>query len=230
MAPGPLYSTGVAPTLFAIPNYGAGVLPVPITYDQWKRVYNFEQPQYGKPTVLQYSWSPVTYAQTTYGYAATDLVERLSYAQWTALGQPSPTPFGNVLSGGTVYRWSSSDEPFLTTPAGEIHKLTYLEWQSTRFRQPELRTNQGFVKLSWDPGIAFSSDLAAGTGRPVGVDEWSAQQHPRPLVQARFPGDQLVQACGSSAIVYCGPTLRAQLTYAQWQAAGAPAPTRTGGC
>ena len=116
------------------------------------------------------------------------------------------------------------------TPDGSNHKLTYGQWQATGFASFDNNPNAGFIKLTWNDTIGFSSDLARGQGRPISANEWALAGYPNPLTSRRFPGDQFTQRCGSDTITYQGPTLYKDLTFAEWQAAGAPGPSKVGGC
>lgn len=222
---GQLLRTAYGPTLYAITADGrGGLVHTAITYAQWA-ARGFDTPGIVETAYVKYAWSPTLYGVPSWPEGPEH--DALSGAQWAAAGYPAASETG-FIPGSTFYRWSTSTELFVRGADGVLHKLSYPEWAAAGSPAPEVRADQGFIKLAWNGSIGRATSVARGQGSPIGYPTWAAEQFPTPLVAQRFPGDQFTQRAGSAEIVYAGPTLFKALTYSEWVAAGAPAPRPVG--
>ncbi len=225
-APWPLYKTPYSGTIYELVTTGGGsYAPVPITYARWRDAYRLA-PFLPAPTqVVRYPWSSTLYAVTRWpGGEGAWQVDRLSFGQWQSAGFPAPAAIG-WLPGSRLHRYPTSAQIFLTAPdGGAPHALSYAEWQAGGFRPYDLRSNEGFVKLSWDAAIVHMTDLAASTGSTISYATWARHGFPNPQVVSRLAGDRVHRTFGSRTVWYTGPTLSRPISYAEWQVMGFPAP------
>lgn len=199
----------------------------PITFDEWAAL-GFPTPTPAATNYVKYPWSPTVYAVTFFGSERDEwLWDAVTYNQWGRAGFPTPRNAG-WIEGSYYYKWGTSSELFVEGPDGVNHKLTYPEWQDSNFMPPVQRSNEGFVKYSWDSTVVRMTNLAFGQGHAVGYGEWSAEAFPTPQVVTRITGDQVYRNYGDSRIWYAGPGLNRPITYGEWQAMGFPAPTVRG--
>lgn len=145
----------------------------------------------------------------------------MSAAEWKKAGNPKPRNAG-WIEGSTYYQWAGSSQIFVQDVGGTKHALTGAEWAAAGKPAFEKRSNQGFVKLSWNSSIAFLTDYAQGLGSPVSAARWKAEGSPTPVVRTRFPNDKVWQNYGSGTIYYSGPTVSKTLTAAEYKALGSP--------
>ncbi|GMA33495.1 M23 family metallopeptidase [Litorihabitans aurantiacus] len=168
-------------------------------------------------TYAKYTWSDTVY-RVTDGQA-----QAIDYNTWVAAGRPTPTT-NSVIPGSYLYKWGTHQNIGLIDPTGAYHWLSSAEWNALGTPGYANRSNEGFVKLSWDSNIARMTDLNAGQGYPINLATWRAENSPEPRVANRFTGDQFYKYEGSDDIWYAGPTVNRVITFAEWQAAGSPAP------
>ncbi|MFM2721322.1 hypothetical protein [Microbacterium mcarthurae (nom. nud.)] len=193
-------------------------------YEEWKSA-GFPSPAPAPTDYVKYPWSTTVSAVTFFGQSRERWVWRhVSFAEWTRAGQPYPRNAG-WIEGSTYYQWATSSQIFVQDVGGVRHALTYAEWRDSGFEPFQRRSNEGFVKLSWDDSIAFLTDVQRGQGGPIGFDRWRSEGYPQPSVAARFPGDQVWRTYGSPDIWYEGPTTFRRINGAEWAAMGRPAPT-----
>lgn len=196
---------------------------VPLTYAQWQAA-GFPTPAPAPTDYVKYPWSSTISAVTIFGKDQARWVWRhVTLGEWNRAGRPAPRTAGWIKD-SVYYQWAGSNQIFVQDVGGVKHALTYAEWQASGFQPYTPRTNQGFVKLSWDNSIAFLSDFSGGKGGPIGFAQWQAEGFPRPTVASRFPGDQLYKFNGEKDIWYAGPTVNRTISYAEWGAAGYGAP------
>lgn len=190
-----------------------------LTYEQWVGL-GMPIPLAAPTDYVKYPWSPSISAVTFFGQEQSRWVwKHVSFDEWNRAGQPAPRTAGWIAD-SSYYQWEGSNQIFVQDSGAVKHALSYGEWQASGFQPFTKKTNQGFVKLSWDSSIAFLTDYAAGQGAPIGYSTWQGEGFPAPSVRVRFPGDQLYKDYGSSAIWYVGPTVNRQITYDAWAAMG----------
>lgn len=199
--------------------------PVPLSYEKWRDVYNFQNPSPAATDFVKYPWAPMVYAVTFWpGGEDRWMWTPLSYSQWQTAGYPTPRNAG-WIKGSYYYQWGSSSELFVQSADGVKHKLTYQEWADSGFRSYTQRSNEGFLKLDWAPEFAMMTDIAAGIGQPLYYVRWEEEGFPTPRVVRRISGDSFYQNSGSNTIWYKGPGMERPVTYSEWTAAGSPTPT-----
>ncbi len=194
-----------------------------LTFAQWQAA-GAPTPRPAPTEYVKYAWSPTISAVTMFGTDKSRWVwKHVSAAEWKRAGNPKPRNAG-WIEGSTYYQWAESKQIFVQDVGGKKHALTGAEWAASGYQPFEKRPNQGFVKLSWHPSIAYLTDYASGLGMPIDGARWTAEGNPAPVVKTRFPNDMVYQNYGSSAIYYSGPTVSKMLTPAEWRAMGSPRP------
>lgn len=222
---GALYKTPSSDYLYAVTD---GHLAT-ITYEQWRDSYAFQSPIATANSYLKHSWSPTIFAVSRFPGTDEPIVGPLTYSQWQSVGFPDPTTTPLVL-GSSIVKWASSNELFIRTPNAEVHKLTRAEWDATGDAPFTDHAPNGFLKLTWSPGIVFAPTISPpGAGLPIPgkiltYSEWAALGFPTPLQVQRFQQDRFQQNVGSPVISYEGPSFYNDVTYDQWVAAGSPQP------
>lgn len=209
------------PNIYAVGGGGAEVL----TFDAWVAAGS-PAPTTRAATYFKYPWSPVIYAVGGPLHPAPgevpSIAEPITYLEWQQAGFPTP----NVTTWvplSYVYKWATSDELFVQSPVGEIHKYTYSEWVSARSPEPDRLDGAGFLKLTWAPEIVFiDGDALYDVTYPI----WADEAFPTPYSASRFQGDQFYTYGRDPRVYYSGPTMERHITYAEWLAAGRPAPER----
>ena len=152
----------------------------------------------------------------------------LSYEQWQRAGSPTPRSV-DWVPGSYVYKWSTGAQVGVVDPLGKYHWLTPTQWAAMGWLQPHVRSNEGFIKLTWSAEIMRMTDIAAGAGHVLDYSAWRSENFPTPLSVQRVPGDAFTFEADGQSVRYSGPTTNRVLTYSEWQAAGSPAPTRPTG-
>ncbi len=222
--PGPLYKNNYDGTIYKVVD---GV-PTPIGYTEWRDVYGFRTPQPTATDFVKYPWSPTIYAVTFWGQQEPSWQwARVSYDQWRTAGFPAARTSGWIV-GSYYYKWGTANEIFVLGEDGVNHKLTGKEWADSGYRAYDDRSDEGLLKLSWAPEIAWMTDLASGTGRPMGYAEWTKEAQPSPRVVQRITGDEFYQDYGDSTIWYAGPGMNRPVSLTEWSRAGSPAPAMRG--
>lgn len=210
-------------TIYEVSSSGAR----PLSFAEWQAL-GAPTPGPAPTEYVKYAWSPAISAVTYFGADQSQWVwGHLTAAQWRKAGNPKPRSAG-WISGSRYYQWAGSSQIFVQDVGGTKHALTLREWQASGLQPFEKRSNQGFVKLSWNHNIAFLDDFRHGLGSPISASRWRAEGTPTPTVAARFPGDQVYQNYGNPTLYYAGPTVFKALTYAEWRAMGFPTPTVKG--
>lgn len=213
------YITKYDGTIWAVTATGQAAL----TFAQWQAA-GAPVPRPAPTEYVKYAWSPTISAVTLFSPdKARWIWKHVSLAEWKRAGTPKPRTAG-WIQGSTYYQWADSAQIFVQDVGGKKHALTGPEWAASGYQPFERRVNQGFVKLSWHPSIAFLTDYAGGLGTPIDGARWTAEGNPTPVVRTRFPHDQVWQNYGSSTIYYAGPTMSKALTSAEWRALGSPRP------
>lgn len=227
----PLYKILYDSTIYELkPDSAGNQVPVPLSYENWRDVYNFRTPTPASTDFVKYPWSPTVYAVTFWpGGENSWMWTRLSFAQWQTAGYPAPRNAG-WIKGSYYYKWGTTSELFVQGEDGVNHKLTGDEWAASGYRAYDDRGNEGFMKVTWAPEVARMSNLSTGAGRPMGYSEWQQEAFPTPLAVQRITGDQFYKDCASTTIWYAGPGMNRPVSLQEWQGAGSPGPTILGTC
>lgn len=227
----PLYKIVYDSTIYEmLPGAGATPIPNQISFERWRDVYNFQTPTPASTDFVKYPWSPTVYAVTFWsGVESYWMWTRLSFEQWKTAGYPIARNAG-WIKGSYYYQWGTSSEIFVLGEDGVNHKLTGQEWADSGYRPYDHRSNEGLLKLTWAPEIAWMTNLATGAGRPMGYAEWQKEAFPSARAVQRITGDMFYKDCGSSTIWYAGPGMNRPVSAQEWHAAGSPSPTISGNC
>ena len=197
----------------------------PITFQEWRDSFGFRTPLPTNTDFVKYPWSGTIYAVTFWGQEESSWEwVAVTFNQWRAAGFPKARNAG-WIAGSYFYKWGTSNEIFVLGPDGVNHKLTGAEWARSGYRPYVNRSNEGLLKLSWAPEIAWMTNLASGAGRPMGYAEWQKEASPAPKVVKRIKGDQFYRNYGSNTIWYAGPGMNRPVSFGEWQRAGSPTPT-----
>lgn len=216
--PGPLFKHSFDGTIY---KQISGV-PYAISYEEWREVYRFRPPQPTATDYVKYPWSPTVYAVTFWTQdEASWQWTALDYNQYRMARFPKPRAAG-WIQGSRYYKWGTSPELFVEGADGVKHKLTGAEWAASRYRAFVDRANEGVLKLSWAPELAWMSNISTGQGTPLNYPRWQGEALPTPRTVARINGDQFYQNYGSSTIWYAGPGMNRPVTYSEWVRAGSP--------
>ncbi len=224
----PLFKTPFAGTIYELvtnPDRTTRT-PVPLSFQRWRDVYDFAPYWRTSTMIVRYPWSATLYAATFWPGSEWDPpeVQRLTFPQWQHTGFAEPV-VTDWIPGSTLHRYPTATQIFLTAPQGGIpHALTYAEWKATRFAPYEERSNEGFVKLSWDSGILHMVNLEQNIGTRLTYSAWAQLGFPTPKVVDRLPGDRVFRFFGSRQIYYQGGMTTRQINFSQWQQMGFPAP------
>ncbi|WEO76847.1 hypothetical protein BJQ94_16025 [Cryobacterium sp. SO2] len=218
----PLYKIAYLDTIYELVD---GVTPTRISFDRYRDVYHFARVRVAATSYVKYPWSSTVYGVTFWQKnEASWQWDKLTFAQYKTAGYPGVRNAGWIV-GSSYYRWATSSELYVKGSDGIVHKLSYGEWAASGFRSPSVRTNTGFQKLTWSAEIGKMSDIAGGKGAALTYAGWRAEQLPSPQQVRRFPGDQFYTYAGNSTVYYAGPLVNRAVSYAEWAAAGYPAPT-----
>ncbi len=222
------YSVPFSPALYVLGEIVEDEVEVRVaSYEEWS-ADGTPAPVPAPTTYKAYEWSPHVFAELElgeYGYA-----EHLSYEQWLAGGAKTPTR-NSLIVGTELLRYDTSPALLVLNPYeradSPLHTLTFGQWQRLGSPAPTYMTNMGFQKLSWSPVITYMTDLAAGVGGPITLEDWSSAGYPQPQVVSRYASDSFCVVPGSPDVRYAGPGYPDPivLTYPQWRAAGSPRPT-----
>ncbi|WP_317232156.1 hypothetical protein [Clavibacter capsici] len=211
------------------------------TYAEWQED-GFPSPRAAGVTYHAYTWSPDVLADLHFGDDDRTEATQLSFAEWQRVGSPRPVTT-SLPESGYAFSYGSSSEVFVDTSlllrdggpvTAPTHKLTYAEY--VHLGSPELAEaaadNYPFSgmfmrKFAWSPAIVWEIPQN-GSGDLLSYDDWAARAFPTPQVVKSFPGDRYCKAAGSSDITYRGYAAPdgVKMSYAQWVAAGRPAPAR----
>lgn len=216
------YTTRYDGSIYAVTSASTTLL----TFAQWQAA--------GAPTPVPaavdyftYAWAPTIIARPLIPNLGSVRVT-LSPAQWTRAGNPAPRL--EWVEGLQYYQWQGTAQILVRLAAvnNAKHPVSYAQWAASGFRPFLKISNQGFVKLSWDPHIAFLTDYAAGKGGPIDAARWRAEGNSTPTVKTRFPGDIVYQNYGNPTIWYAGPTVNRPISYNEWRIMGFPSPIMRG--
>lgn len=224
----PLYKIVYDSTIYELVTNpdGATQTPIPLSYEKWRDVYDFQTPTPAATDFVKYPWSPTVYAVTFWpGGENYWMWTPLSFHQWQTAGYPTPRNAG-WIKGSYYYKWgTNSGELFVEGADGVNHKLTYQEWADSGYRSFQERHAEGFAALTWAPEMARMRNLYTQSGRPLGYAEWQEEAFPTPQRMQRIPGDSFYKDCGTSTIWYAGPGMNRPVSLQEWQTAGSPNPT-----
>lgn len=225
-----MYSSGVFSVSYSGDLYevdaGRGSVEK-LSYSRWVAMGS-PTPRPAATDFVKYSWSPTIYAVTFFGNQRHEWVwNQVTFGEWSRAGFPTARSAG-WIQGTYFYKWGTSDELFAIAPDHSYRKLSGNEWAAAGFPSPDNRSNEGFIKYSWNSTIVRMTDLAAGQGYAINYAQWQAEAFPTPRVVTRVAGDQVYQNYGSADIWYAGPGVNVKLSAAQWRSMGSPAPTVKG--
>lgn len=216
-----LYKLPYADALFTATVDDQGTELRNISFEEWQQ-FGFPAYQVLAPRYYKSSFSSMIYAVTDLpGTQYDQFPDALSYAEWASVG--FPTPENGNLQVVQYVQYTTSPELFAASPEPPQVKLSYAQWKGVGFPAPEVQPF-GFYKLTWDDHIVRSSRDGLESS-VLGLEDWAAFGYPTPLSSARLTGDRFFFATGSTDVItYQGPSFSGPITYAQWSAAGFPAP------
>lgn len=218
------YSVGYSGDLYRYYNEYGNTGFYKASHDEWASDH-FPSPIPINSDYVKYPWSDQIYAVTFFGQTQDLwLWQHLDFSQWAQVGYPQPRTAG-WIQGSEYYKWATSDELFVTLN-GQVHRLSFDEWAASGFQQPTFYADQGYMKLSWDDGIAQMWQIGAGSGGQVNYAEWASAGFPTPQVRSTLPGDTICSFAWTPDLYYEGASHYGWLTYAQWRATGFKAPVR----
>jgi hypothetical protein len=217
------YSVPYSSTLYYHYENWGSAYTYEASYSDWARD-GFPAPQPVTTDFVHYPWSSAIYAVSYFDGGW--VWKQLAFEQWQRAGAPRPRNAG-YIEGTTYHKWSTSSEILAKAPDGNVHKLSYGEWQASGFQEPEYRNNRGYQQLSWGSDIAYMFNITSNYGYRVDYAEWQAEGFPTPQKVRSFPGDEFCQYWFSSDIYYWSDVVSShKLSYGEWQAAGFPRPTQ----
>lgn len=194
-----------------------------LDYADWRDL-GFPAARRASSDFVKYPWSPSIYAVTYFGPDRDDWMwEKIEYDEWTRAGKPAPRIAG-WIEGSYYYRLELNSDLFVLAPDGTRHRLTPQEWAAAGYPAPEVRRNEGLVKLSWSGDILMLTDVAAGQGYKLSYGDWRDLSFPTPMSVTRISGDRVFRYASSPDIYYQGAGITVKLTGAQWAAMGFPSP------
>lgn len=162
------------------------------------------------------SWSTTIYAVDSTGKG-----KALSYADWTAYGQPAP--LSSKLLAGTYFFSKFNDSAlYYFGPAGGT-AATKSEW--TAAGSPAITLPVRYVKYSWEPTIFKVEATVAGQSEydakisALSFASWSAAGYPAPQVTGFIGGSAASKYSNLPTIFLKSPSGNVhELTYAEWMA------------
>lgn len=189
-----------------------------LTYADWLD-YGRPNPTWIGSDFVRYPWSDQIYAVTYFDTTRPEswAWQLLDFKQWRQAGSPTPHNAG-WIDGSIYFRWATNDELFVSLN-GQVHKLSFEEWAASGYQQPEVEADQGYMKLSWDSGIAKMYQIGAGVGSRISYDDWRNAGFPTPQVRSSLPGDRVCYSSGSD-LYYEGQSFWGVLSFSQWAATG----------
>lgn len=194
-----------------------------LTYEEWAAL-GYPAPEPARTDVVKYPWSPTLYAVTFLGDDKSEWVwDTLDHAEWQSAGFPAPRDAG-WIEGSTVYQYRLSDEIFVKSPDGMLHKLTYEEWVASGKGNREYYY-PAFVKYSFDPTIIMiTTDFLRPYGDALTYEQWRDLAFPTPSVVIWLRDDRVYRYEGDPTIWFDGLHVLHPLTYDEWAELGFPEP------
>ncbi|MCI9888486.1 5'-nucleotidase C-terminal domain-containing protein [Micrococcales bacterium 31B] len=221
-----VYSYPFTDDLYVVEGTGAATRARKLTFEQWV-AYGAPQPVPAPVAYVRYPWSDGIAAVTFWNTAPEAwLWQPLGFDQWVRAGAPRATNAG-WIQGTTVAKYATSDELFATYD-GDLHKLTFAEWQAMNYVAPTVAGDAGFIKFPWSDAVFTMTSIASGSGSQLSAAQWAALQYPTPRVQTSVAGGQFVKFASGDRVYFRATRLGAAdmyITYEQWKAAGFPAVT-----
>ena len=223
--PWPIFRPAYSPAIYELVTANGVSTPTPIDYNRWMTVYGGQRPAATPTDYVKYPWSPTLYAVTFWPGGETKWQwDALSFTQWNYAGRPNARNAG-WIAGSEIYKWGTGSELFLKAADATVHRLNYREWVDTGSRAFQDRAGSGYLKLTWNSNIVFTTDSSsASQGEAVDFPKWVAAATPTPLQRVRFAGDAFYKYQDSVDIYYSGPTLNRAITFTEWLGAGMPVP------
>jgi hypothetical protein len=162
------------------------------------------------------SWST-----TIYAVDSSNKGRALSYADWTAYGQPAPVAY-KLLAGTYFFSKFNDAALYYYSPAGET---TASQAQWTSAGSPAITLPVLYVKYSWEPTIFKVEATAAGQAdydakvSAVSFASWSAAGYPTPLTTGFVGGSVASKYNNLPTIFLKSPSGNVhELTYPEWMA------------
>jgi hypothetical protein len=225
---GTMYSVPFGPDLYRDVETTDGFFVEHVSYEQWAEA-GFPRPVAADIEYRKFTWSPAVYADVLLEAAATTM--RLTYDQYASVGSPKPLTDALTAEAG-IFKYGYSDELFLVqgTYYEEdplIHKLTFAEFVHLGSPAVDQVSDSVYRRLAWFPAIVGPKPQTGEEG-VLTFEDWDYFARPTPQIVESFDGDRFCQAAGSADIRYVGLAAPkgVKLSYAQWRAAGFPAPAR----
>jgi hypothetical protein len=169
----------------------------------------------------------VPYSDNLYVLSEGD-VALLDYAEWSALGFPTPTPAHTEYG---VYPWSPviyAVSPF--ADAGLVNALTYDEWARAGLPSPTVVINiPGTTVVQWaSSNELFSTNIQGGDVHKLTFAEWGQLGYlaPEVLAQQGFYQLSWVDAPGIAFQDLSGAGEAVAVTFEEWQAVSYPTPAK----
>jgi len=176
---------------------------------------------------VKYPWSSNIYAVSFFDNASTQWEwKKLTFAEWSKAGKPTPRTAGHI-EGSYYYKWGTNSSEVFVYLDDESHKLTLNQWKAAGSPVPDVLSDSGFYKLSWDSTIVFYDSIANQDVYSVTYEWWKSEGSPTPKSARMLPGDEVCTMSGTQDLFYNGWSYGGVLTYNQWRAAGFPSPTCT---
>lgn len=151
-----------------------------LTYAEWKSAGS-PTPKIAPTRYVKNSWSGSVYGLITWpsgpGDRSVDQVVTLTWAKYSAAGQPAVATVPHVPT-TDYFTWSSNrSEIIARTPDGRDHKLTYSQWVAAG-KPPARVSKAGYYRAPWSDVIHKVS--TAGKASRVTYGQWVAAGSPRP--------------------------------------------------
>jgi hypothetical protein len=192
----------------------------------WSEYSDLGFPAYA--TLPAVSFVKNSWSTTIYAVDGTNKGKALSYADWTAYGQPAPVSY-KLLAGTYFFSKFNDSVLYYYSPAGET---TASQAQWTSAGSPTVSLPVRYVKYAWEPTIFKVESTAAGQAEydakvsALSFSDWSAAGYPTPMVTG-FIGGSIASKYSNLPTIYLkSPSGNVhELTYAEWMAI--PAAKRT---
>ncbi|WP_052500648.1 hypothetical protein [Arthrobacter sp. SPG23] len=192
----------------------------------WSEYSDLGFPAYA--TLPAVSFVKNSWSTTIYAVDSTNKGRALSYADWTAYGQPAPASF-KLLAGTYFFGKFNDSALYYFSPAGEA---TASQSQWTSAGSPAVSLPVKYVKYSWEPTIFKVEATATGQAEydakvsALSFSDWSAAGYPTPMATGFVGGSIASKYSNLPTIFLKSPSGNVhELTYAEWMAI--PAAKRT---
>lgn len=159
------------------------------------------------------------WSSSIFSVDATGKGNALSFADWTAYGQPSPES-SQLLPGTYFYQKFDDSSLYYSSPAGETTATT-AEWNAAG--SPAVRPPVAYVKYSWDSAVYREEGTGPGQSEftanlsVITYPQWAAAGYPAPKTMAFITGSEAYKYGNLAAIFVKAPSgVIHELTYPEW--------------